>query len=119
MSAGPVHATEKTKNWTGPDQLVGIKSPVHRTKKKPDWDQTGPEKTRLSVAVQPFHEKENRKKTDETEPVWTGLARLKLDLCSPCKYASFATILKKNGQELHVLQPKRYITVKSNLHNNL
>ena len=81
--------------------LVGIKSPVYKTGKKPDWDWTRPEKT------------------DETELVWTGLAWFELDLCSPCKYASFATILKKNGQELHVLQPKQYVTIKSDLHNNL
>ena len=58
-------------------------------------------------------------KTNETEPVWNGLALFELDLCRPRKYASFATILKKNGQELHVLQLKQYVTVKSNLHNNL
>ena len=29
-----------------------------------------------------------------------------LDLCTPCKYALIAIILKKNGPELHVLQPK-------------
>ena len=63
--------------------------------------------------------KKKPKKTDETKPVWTGLALFELDLCSLCKYASFATILKKNGQELHVLQPKQYVTVKSDLHNNL
>ena len=63
--------------------------------------------------------KKKPKKADETEPVWTGLVRFEPDLCSPCKYALFATILKKNGQELHVLQPKQYVTVKSNLHNNL
>ena len=56
---------------------LGIKSPVHETGKKLDWDQTGPEKTDHSM----------KKKT-------------KPDLCSPCKYASFATTLKKNGQEL-------------------
>ena len=63
--------------------------------------------------------KKKIEKTDETEPVWTGLARFEPDQCSPCKYASFATILKKNGQELHALQPKRYVTVKSDLHDNL
>ena len=41
------------------------------------------------------------------------------DLCSPCKYALFGTILKENGQELHVLQPKQYVTIKSDLHDNL
>ena len=45
--------------------------------------------------------------------------RFEPDLCIPCKYASFATILKENGQELHVLQPKQYVTVKSELHDNL
>ena len=33
--------------------------------------------------------------------------QFELDLFSPCKYASYATILKKNSQELHVLQPKQ------------
>ena len=54
---------------------LGIKSPVHRTGKKPDWDQTGLEKTRLSVAVWPFHEKENRKKpvkSNRFERFWLG-----------------------------------------------
>ena len=57
---------------------LGIKSPVHRTGKKLDWDRTGPEKTRLSVAVQPFHEKENRKKPmkpNRFEQVWLGSNR--------------------------------------------
>ena len=45
--------------------------------------------------------------------------RFKPDLFSPCKYALFATILKKNGQELHVPQPKQYVTIKFDLHNNL
>ena len=67
--ARPARLSMLTWTWK---LLIGIKSPVHRTRKKPDWDQTGPEKTGLSVAVRPFHEKENWKKTDETEPVWTG-----------------------------------------------
>ena len=45
--------------------------------------------------------------------------QFELDLFSPCKYASYATILKKNSQELHVLQPKQYVTIKSDLHDNL
>ena len=60
-----------------------------------------------------------KKKTDETELVSSGLAWFKPDLCISCKYALFATILKKNGQELHVLQPKQYVTVKSDLYDNL
>ena len=63
--------------------------------------------------------KKKTKKTDETELVRTSLARLELDTCSPCKYASFATILKKNGQELHVLQPKQYVTFKIRLAQQL
>ena len=60
----------------------------------------------------PFHEKENWKKLMKP-------SRFEPGLCSPCKYALFSTILKKNGQKLHVLQPKWYVTVKSNLHDNL
>ena len=87
---------------------LGIKGPVHRTGK--NWTFS------CSLTI-PWIRKP--KKTDETEPVWTGLARFELDLCSPGKYALFATILKKTGQELHVLQPKQYVTIKSDLHNNL
>ena len=32
-------------------------------------------------------------KTNETELVWIGSTWFELDLCSPCKYASLATIL--------------------------
>ena len=75
--------------------LLVFKSPVDRTRKKRDF--------------QLQFDLSKKNKTNKTE----------LDLCSPCKYASFTTILKKNGQELHVLQPKRYTTIKSDLHDNL
>ena len=98
---------------------LGTKSPVHRTGKKtrlrPDW--TGKNQTFSCSLTIPW--KRKPKKTSEIEPVWMVLARFELDLCSPCKYALFTIILKKNGQELHVVQPKWYVTVKSNLHNNL
>ena len=52
----------KAGDYNAVTKELEIKSPVHRTGKKPDWDQTGPEKTWLSVAIWPFHKKENRKK---------------------------------------------------------
>ena len=49
--------------------IVVFKSPVHSTAKKLNLDQTGPEKTGLSVAVVLF---EKKHATNE-KPVWIGL----------------------------------------------
>ena len=49
--------------------IVVFKSPVHSTTKKLNLDQTGPEKTGLSVAVVLF---EKKHATNE-KPVWTSL----------------------------------------------
>ena len=88
------------------DMHVVIKSPVLLTRKKPDCDRTMTRKNQTFSHSLTFRKKKkNPKKTNETEPVRTSSVWFKPDLCTPCRYASIAIILKKNGPELHVLQP--------------
>ena len=48
----------------------------------------------------------------------TGCNRFKAAVDTPCKYASFAPILKKNRAELNILWPKQYAAINSDFHDN-
>ena len=104
-----LQSLQLSKHFNCPWLLLGIKNPVHRTGKKPDFQ------LQFDYSIKKKTKKKNRWN-------WTGLSRFNsvgMDLCSPCKYTLSTTILKKNGQELRVLQPKWYVTIKSNFHDNL
>jgi hypothetical protein len=57
--------------------------------------------------------------TDFSEPVTTGHATTGCPRDTPCKYAHFEQILKRNGPEMDVLWPKQYVTAKSDFAEHL
>ena len=83
---------------------------THRTRKRLKPDQTKLKKLNWTSCGSVFLKKKTNEEPLQTGPIKTSCNWFKMAIDTPCKYALFAPIFKRNSAELHVLQPKQYVT---------